>query len=161
MKIDRVKEFSPLDKKSDQRTNPPWRRRRSVSAVLILLVAACGIGSRRNIPGLPTLIKLYAGDTLWALEAFLVIGFIVPGLATRWSALAALAISFAVEFSQMWHPPWLDAIRATSLGSLILGHGFVPSDLVCYTVGVAIGSLFEILTKLRRFESTTKVQQGT
>ncbi|MCA9011825.1 MAG: DUF2809 domain-containing protein [Planctomycetaceae bacterium] len=35
--------------------------------------------------------------------------------------------------------PWLDSLRQTILGRLILGFGFLWSDLLCYTAGVAIG----------------------
>ena len=53
-------------------------------------------------------------------------------------AAIALAISFCVEFSQLAHPPWLDALRQQPGVALILGYDFVAADLVCYTAGVAL-----------------------
>jgi Protein of unknown function (DUF2809) len=70
---------------------------------------------------------------------FVIVAFIAP----RWSCLrvggAALAVSYAVEVSQLYHAPWIDAVRHTRLGGLVLGYGFLWSDLVCYTVGVTLG----------------------
>jgi len=136
-------------------------RRRAVYVALILIVAFCGIGSRRYSSVLPELIAVYAGDTLWALAAFLGIGFLMPRLSSQRVAAGALAISFAVEFSQLYHAPWLDMIRATTLGSLILGHGFVPTDLVCYSLGVAIGWGGEVLAFEACSQTPTNPRAGT
>jgi Protein of unknown function (DUF2809) len=109
-----------------------------------------GIGSRRYAHNLPEFIAAYAGDTLWALAAFLGIGLFLPRVSTLCVALLALAFSVVVEFSQMYHAPWIDSIRQTTLGGLILGFGFLWSDLACYGVGVGIGASVEILIDLVR-----------
>jgi hypothetical protein len=36
---------------------------------------------------------------------------------------------------------WIDGIRSTTLDGLVLGFGFLWSDLVCYLVGIAAGVL--------------------
>ena len=108
------------------------------------LVIALGLASRQYAAVLPAFVAEYAGDTLWALMVFLIVGLLAP----RWSSLrvaaAALAISFAVEVSQLYHAPWIDAIRDTRVGGLVLGFGFLWSDLACYTLGVALGVMLEI-----------------
>jgi hypothetical protein len=109
-----------------------------------LIVIGLGLGSRRYPDRLPWLVREFAGDTLWALAAFLGLLVIWPTL-SRWKAAGlALLISWLVEFSQLYHAPWLDAIRSTRLGGLVLGFGFLGSDLLCYTVGVALGVLTDI-----------------
>jgi hypothetical protein len=111
---------------------------------LIVLVAVLGIGSRRFSSILPEFIAAYAGDTLWALAAFLTVGLLLPRSATRTVALLAFGLSVAVELSQLYHAPWIDSIRHSTIGGLVLGFGFVWSDLVCYAAGVGIGVLFEL-----------------
>jgi len=106
-----------------------------------------GIGSRRYAHALPELIAAYAGDTLWALAAFLGIGVLLPRASTVRVALLAMALSVAVELSQLYHAPWIDSIRRTTLGGLILGFGFVWSDLACYAAGVGLGVCGEILVR--------------
>ena len=59
--------------------------------------------------------------------------------------MLALAFSVAVELSQLYHAPWIDSIRQTTLGGLILGFDFVWSDLVCYALGVGLGVLVDVI----------------
>lgn len=110
---------------------------------LIALAALLGIGSRRFGPHLPGLVAAYAGDTLWATAAFLGLGLALPrASAGRVAGLAAI-VSLLVEASQLYHAPWIDAIRRTTLGGLALGHGFLWSDLACYAAGIGLGLLIE------------------
>ena len=85
----------------------------------------------------------YAGDTLWALVAFLGIGLILPRASTWRVASLAMSFSVMIEVSQLYHAPWIDSIRGTTLGALVLGHGFLWSDLACYAVGVGLGVAVE------------------
>jgi hypothetical protein len=121
-------------------------RRRNPLAQIILMALVCvlGIGSRRYSHALPGFIAANAGDTLWALAAFLGIGLVLPQASTRTIACLAMAFSVAVEISQFYHAPWIDSIRQTTLGGLILGFGFLWSDLACYAAGVALGVMIDI-----------------
>jgi hypothetical protein len=95
------------------------------------ITVALGLASRR--PGLSPFVHAYVGDALYAVMVTLLLRAAFP---RRPVAFPALALCFAIEASQAVHPPWLDALRATRLGALVLGRGFLWSDLVCYTVGV-------------------------
>ena len=57
----------------------------------------------------------------------------------------AIIFSYSIEISQLYHAPWIDSIRNTTLGGLILGFGFLWSDLVCYTIGIIIGIIIDII----------------
>lgn len=119
-------------------------RNRFAYAIVGALVVASGLASRRYPAALPAFVAEYAGDTLWAVMAFVAIGFAAPRWPTLRVAAAALAVSFAVEVSQLYHAPWIDSVRATRLGALVLGYGFLWSDLVCYTVGVGLAAGVEV-----------------
>lgn len=67
----------------------------------------------------------------------------MPGRSTWRVAVLAMIFSMMIEVSQMYHAPWIDSIRGTILGALVLGHGFLWSDLACYLAGVEIGMLIE------------------
>ena len=112
---------------------------------LIALVACLGIGSRRFADTLPGFLAAYARDMLWALAAFLGFGLLLPTASTWRVALLALSFSLVIEVSQLYHAPWLDSIRSTTVGGLVLGYGFVWSDLACYAVGVGLGVALECL----------------
>jgi hypothetical protein len=114
---------------------------------LLLLIAtiALGLASRRFPEWQPAFVARYAGDALWAAMVFWLLALVRPRAAARRLGFAALGIAFAVEASQLYHAPWLDAIRDTRLGALALGQGFLWSDLVCYAVGVAVAVAIDVV----------------
>jgi len=77
------------------------------------------------------------------LMVFLGWGIILPGGSTRRLAVYALATSFVDECSQLYHAPWIDSIRSTFLGHIILGSGFMWFDFAAYAIGVFLGVLGE------------------
>ena len=120
-------------------------RRRVTYALATALAIVVGLASRR-FPGLfPAVLGKYPGDALWALMVFFALGAVTPTMSIGSRAAAALGISFAVELSQLYHAPWIDGIRRTTLGHLVLGYGFSWSDLVAYTMGGVRGAVFESL----------------
>ena len=123
-----------------------WQRR-VVYLICALAVVGLGLGSRRFGDYLPGVFAEYAGDTLWALGVFLGLGCLAPQTRTVHRATVALAVSYGVEVSQLYHAPWIDTLRHTTLGALILGSGFLWSDLVCYTAGVALGAVVDHLAR--------------
>ncbi|MEY4387980.1 MAG: hypothetical protein RLY20_3263 [Verrucomicrobiota bacterium] len=127
-------------------------RSRPLYCVAILFVIALGLLSRRFPQFLPAVLGKYPGDALWALMVFLGFGGVLRRTSTVAVALTALAFSSAIEYSQLYHAPWLDALRANVIGHLVLGSGFNWADLLAYAVGIAVGGLLE-LTCLRATHS--------
>lgn len=120
------------------------QRPRLTYALWIVAVIATGLGTRSELAeALPEFIATYAGDTLWALTLFLCLGFVFARAPIGRLALVALLGSFAVEFSQLYQADWANELRSTRIGALLLGKGFLASDLICYTVGVAVGAVTE------------------
>lgn len=104
-----------------------------------------GICSRKYGGYLPEIISKYSGDILWALMVYLGFGFLFSKSLIKNIALSSLLFSFSIEISQLYQAHWINVIRETTLGALILGHGFLFSDLICYTAGILIGVAFEYL----------------
>jgi len=120
-----------------------YKRNRSYYLLFIVITLLSGLASRHYPGVLPTWVESYLGDSLWALMVFLMAGFLLNGKSPRWIALVALVFSYCIEISQLYHAPWIDAVRANRLGGLVLGFGFLWSDLVCYAVGIGFGVLME------------------
>jgi len=118
-------------------------RNRFLQLLFLVITIAAGLASRHFSAYLPHWVQLYLGDALWALMVFLLFGFIFHKKSTLWVAIAALAFSYCIELSQLYHAFWIDALRANRLGGLILGFGFLWSDLVCYTIGIGFGYIME------------------
>jgi len=116
-----------------------YRRSRGWLVFGIVLVIAAGLASRKFPMLLPAFLGAYPGDALWVLMVLLMVACVKPAMAPPKLAAAALAISFLVEASQLYQEPWINAIRATTLGHLVLGTGFQWLDLFAYAVRVAFG----------------------
>src|SRR4051812_13272812 len=124
-------------------TRPP--RNRLHVAIAIVATITLGLASRK-FPALQfTLLGKYPGDALWALTAYGCVAWLRPAASTRTVAVCALVISYADELSQLYQAPWLNHLRATTVGHLFLGSVFSWFDLLAYTIGVAIGALIETL----------------
>ncbi|WP_074619792.1 DUF2809 domain-containing protein [Bacillus tropicus] len=128
------------------------KRNRLLYAMFTILVIILGLSSRKFAFALPALLNDYLGDALWALMIFIGFGFLFPKIETKKLAFISLMFCYGIEVSQLYHAEWIDSIRATTLGGLVLGYGFLWSDLVAYTIGVGVGMFCEfMLRKKNRF----------
>jgi len=109
-----------------------------VSAVICL-----GLLSRKMIDHLPNHVNLVLGDALWALMIFLLVGIVFRNWSVKKVAVFGLAFCFLIELSQIYHAEWIDRIRSTTLGGLVLGYGFLWGDLVAYSIGIGFGIIFD------------------
>ena len=114
-----------------------------------------GLASREDF--VPKLIFPYLGDILYTLMIFLVIGFLFSKLSSLKVALIAIAICFIIEISQFYETDWIIDLRRNKLGGLILGFGFLWSDLISYVVGGILGfSLEYFLLKKKLKKNSSK-----
>ncbi|MBG0971457.1 DUF2809 domain-containing protein [Bacillus sp. SRB3LM] len=121
------------------------KRNRVVYALFTIVVIILGLSSRKFAFALPHLLNDYLGDALWALMIFTGFGFLFPKTETKKLAFISLMFCYGIEASQLYHAEWIDSMRATTLGGLVLGYGFLWSDLVAYTIGVGVGILCEVI----------------
>ncbi|MFT5790426.1 MAG: glycopeptide antibiotics resistance protein [Shewanella sp.] len=91
---------------------------------------------------------------------FWLMGLIIPNANIKLVVICALAFSFSIEFSQLYHAAWIDEIRSYKLAALVLGFGFQTSDLICYTVGVLFGALTETML-INKGRGISKGTSGT
>lgn len=127
-----------------------YKRNRFLYAIITIIVMIFGLTSRKIAHMLPHILNTYLGDALWALMIFIGFGFIFNRVQTKVLALLAISFCYIIEFSQLYHATWIDQIRETTLGGLILGYGFLWSDLLAYTIGIGVGVIGEMLIVLIR-----------
>jgi hypothetical protein len=109
------------------------------------LVIVAGLFWRSDLLPLSDFLAKYGGDSLWALVVFLCFGFAFRRSSTARIGLGALCFAWSVEFLQLYHAPWIDGIRSTRLGHLVLGASFNGPDLIAYVVGIALGVVAEFV----------------
>jgi hypothetical protein len=115
--------------------SPELRARAAYAALAIATIVA---GLAVHLGGVPISpdVRDVAGDALWAAMLTWWISALVPRMTLGARAAIALAACFAVEVSQLYHAPALDAVRGTTVGHLVLGSGFDPRDFAAYALGV-------------------------
>lgn len=118
-------------------------KNRIIYFALIILTSLLGIGSRYFAEVLPGFIANYSGDTFWAMAVYFFLRFIIPKKSKITSSIIAIIFSVFIELSQFYHALWVDDIRKTIIGGLILGFGFMWSDLICYATGILIGLIID------------------
>ncbi|OUL07122.1 ribosomal maturation YjgA family protein [Bacillus spizizenii] len=130
------------------------KRNRWIYAAVTILIMVLGLGSRAFSNVLPNTINTYLGDSLWAAMIFTGCGFLFQKMKTMLTGIISLSFCFIIEISQLYHAEWIDRIRDTSLGGLVLGYGFLWSDIEAYTIGIAFCAAIELLAlgiKKRRY----------
>lgn len=115
-------------------------RRRMIYLACAACVMLLGLASRRYASYLPAFLGAYSGDTLWALMLFLLVSVVCVRHTPLQRAAISVTLAYMVEFSQLYHAAWIDSLRQTVLGGLVLGFGFLWTDLVCYSVGIGLGA---------------------
>ena len=121
-------------------TSTAFHRSRIWLSLLIVLVIAVGLASRRGYVPFPAALQNYPGDALWAWVVLLCVAWVRPAITRSKLVVWSLVIAFAIEFLQLYQAPWIQAVRANKLAYLVLGNGFDPLDLLAYAVGIAIGA---------------------
>jgi len=114
------------------------KKKRVVYFSLVCVVILLGLISRQL-----SFVPLFMGDLLWAVMMFFIVRFIFPERAPMLIVFISLTLCYAVEISQLYQAEWINSIRQTLPGRLILGQGFLWSDIVSYTLGILLALFFE------------------
>jgi hypothetical protein len=123
---------------TDNVSHRRMRNLRFTYLFLIVIIIIFGLLSR-HLKGIP----LFIGDILWATMVYFIVRFLFKHRTIKWITIASLLFCYAIEFSQLYQAPWINNIRHTVIGGLILGEVFMWGDMLSYTVGVGIGILIE------------------
>ncbi|QCK88270.1 DUF2809 domain-containing protein [Phreatobacter aquaticus] len=108
---------------------------------IVLIIAAFTL--RWPALGLPWVVGKFGGATLWGAMVYCVAALIIPR-APRLAVFAFAAVTaLGVEFSQLIHWDWLDAIRRTTIGVILIGRYFSWGDVAAYLGGITCAALFD------------------
>ncbi|WP_246120519.1 DUF2809 domain-containing protein [Cohnella terricola] len=106
------------------------------SGVVVLI--ALGLSSRAYSNELPAFVASHAGDALWAGMIYFGVRALFVRKTRLWAFGVGIAFCFAIEISQLYQADWINRIRATALGALVLGKGFLTVDLIRYFIGAMV-----------------------
>lgn len=114
---------------------------RTVILVAIAVIVPLGLASKiyRGIGD--TWVRDYSGDILYEIFWILLLAWMAPRANLGWIAVSVFGVTALIEVLQLWHPPFLTAIRTTLPGRLLLGTQFVWWDFFYYFLGCCLGCL--------------------
>ena len=80
-----------------------------------------------------------SGGAAYVMFWILAVAALKPSVSALRVAVIVFAATCGLEFLQLWHPAWLEAMRRTFLGRVILGTTFDWADFPPYAVGAVLG----------------------
>lgn len=110
--------------------------------LFIFFIIILGLVSRKI-----DFIPLAVGDILYAVMIYFIVRFLFIKQKSIKIAITSIIICYTIEFLQLYQASWIVEIRNTTLGHLVLGQGFLWSDLLAYTFGILIAYFIEVKTK--------------
>jgi hypothetical protein len=112
---------------------------------IALAIIACGVCLRLGgyEIGLPYFLVKYGGSTLWGGMVFFLFAAVYPRQPLGRLALLSVLAAALVEFSRLYHTPWLDEFRQTLAGALLLGRIFSWWNILAYAIGIVIAAWLE------------------
>ena len=128
--------------------------RRVVYFAITIVVMLMGLLSRKIMFIFPKNIAPFVGDMFWAMMIYFGFRFLLPKLDFLKSFNIALIFSFIIEISQLYQSDWINTIRQTTIGGLVLGHGFLWMDLISYSIGIIIAI---IIDKVLNYSKSSRV----
>lgn len=118
--------------------------------VAVFVVMALGLGSRAYADVLPVFVAEHFGDALWACMIYYGFRTCYAHKKISFSLWCSLAFCFAIEASQLYQADWINHLRGTTVGALVLGKGFLTADLVRYTGGAVVAALLDLAWSWRK-----------
>jgi hypothetical protein len=103
--------------------------------VCAALLVPLGVGTKLYSGPLADWVRDSAGGFLYVMFWVFVVLGAAPHLRPGPVCVAVFLVTSALEFLQLWHPPFLTAVRSTFVGHALLGSTFAPSDFLYYAAG--------------------------
>ncbi|MEN2767921.1 DUF2809 domain-containing protein [Ornithinibacillus xuwenensis] len=133
-----------------------YQQKRLVYFIVVVMMILFGLASRVYSHFLPFVIAENAGDILWAMMVYFGFRYLLVQGNMHTSLWVSLLFCFCIEFSQLYQANWINLIRNTIIGGLILGKGYLTVDLFRYTSGIVIAFFFDKLFHACSVKNTKK-----
>ncbi|MCB0806603.1 MAG: DUF2809 domain-containing protein [Bacteroidales bacterium] len=114
-------------------------RQRLLIILSLIVITPIGFYSKFYEGPAQTWVRDSLGGLFYEIFWCLVFGFILIKVKPIRIALWVFIITCALEFLQLWHPPFLEYFRSTFIGRTILGSSFNLVDFPYYLMGSAFG----------------------
>jgi hypothetical protein len=130
-------------------------RKRIIYFLLFIFLTWLALATRHHPQWFHPIIAEYGGDIIWSgMFLFFLRAFFLK--TALWKlALISYGLGVADEASQLYHAPWIESIRRTTTGHLLLGDTFVWSDIICYAIGILLAFIIILILERTYFNSVS------
>ena len=129
--------------------------RRLIYCAMFIFLIWLALATRSHHQWFSPLLVEYGGDVIWAGMFLFFLRMLFVKVRLWKLALINYALGAADEFSQLYRGPWANEVRATTLGRLLFGAGFLWSDILCYAIGTLLAFFI-----IRTFENMTQTTRS-
>lgn len=119
------------------------KNKRIIFLIVSFVTICIGLFVRFKKQWFPDVVNLYMGDILYAFMMFYIVSFFAVNKSRDVRAVIALVICCCIEASQLYQADWINAVRETIPGKLVLGSGFLWSDILAYSIGVFLALIVD------------------
>jgi len=131
--------------------NMKLSKQQKLTLLSILIITPIGFYSKFYHGPAAAWVNYSLGGLFYVIFWCLLLYFFIPKCSPKLIAILVLTITCILECLQLWHPPFLEMLRANFVGRTILGNSFHWSDFPYYFIGCGFGWLW--LRKLQRIGS--------
>ena len=123
------------------------RNKRFRLLLALIILVPLGLATKVYEGPAASIVRGSAGGAIYVVFWSLFLMFFRPSLSPIRVVVAVTIATCGIELLQLWHPPFLEALRRTIVGKLLLGTTFAWQDFPAYFVGgVLAGLLASVLT---------------
>lgn len=122
---------------------PRYRNMRIAYILAVFITILLDLASRKFSDLLLLFVAENGGNLLWAMMVYFGFRYLLVRKSLLTAILLSFSFSFGIEFSQLYQADWINQIRGTLLGALILGQGFLTVDLIRYASGIMIATVLD------------------
>lgn len=114
---------------------------RTYTAISLIIIVPLGFYSKFYNGLFTYWVNNSLGGVLYEIFWCLIIFLFLPKTNIHIIAGIVFVVTCILEILQLYHPPFLQAIRQTFIGKTLIGTSFVWSDFMYYLLGCSIGLL--------------------
>lgn len=128
-----------------KRTMHNWLTKNRLTIFSILIIVPFGFASKFYRGTAAGWVNNSLGGVFYEIFWCLALYLFFSKMAIWKNVVIVLTATCLLEAPQLWHPPFLEMIRATFIGRTTIGNSFVISDFFYYIGGCGFGWIWLIL----------------
>jgi hypothetical protein len=120
------------------RNFPAYLRSQTRLIVALAILVPLGFGSKFYAGPGAVWVNNSLGGVLYVIFWTFLAALVFPAARAILLAGGVLVVTCVLEYLQLWHPPFLEAVRSTFIGRTLIGNSFSRADLLYYLAGSVI-----------------------